>query len=765
MMNSHRRSRRHGLPHRLPAPILASLLLLATTGLAQAQSKAYVASSSEGGVVTAIDTATNTPVATISVGGRPTRVAVSADGTQAYVANAALSSVSVIDTASDAVVATIALGGSPSALAVTPDGASLYVLLTSGVVEVVDTFTHTPVATVPIGGAGGGIAITPDGTRAYVAAGLVSVVDTATNTVVRTFPAEMTAVPNVTTTAVGVAIAPGGSTAYVTTTAFFLGNAGFSGGGGIAVVDTATDTVTQTIGLGALPGPIALTPDGSRAYVAIDNIWVNTGYGAAFLPGRSVAVVDTLTNTVAGSIDLGADGANWTLQNTAKGVVVTPDRGHVYASVPRLGIVAVADVNTNLVVSTIAVAAGPSGLGAAASGSPLVPYVVDAVVDTGTISSAGGIAVANVLTNDRLGGLPPTPAHVTLSKQSSTSVRVTLDPTTGAVSVAPGTAVGTYSLVYRMCEIAAPTNCDNATVTVTVRGPFVINAVDDSATSFPGRTAVGSVLANDTLAGAAATLTLVHLTQVSSTTTGVTLNTASGSVVVAAGASLGTQTLVYRICERASPGNCDDARVTLTIVAFPIDALDDTASAPRTGGTVIANVLTNDRLAGAVATLASVTLALEGPAPSGVTLNTATGAVVVAAGTPVGTHTLRYRICERARPSNCDAANVSVTVNPYVVSAVNDYARGSSKAANTALASVLTNDRLAGAPATIAKVRLSLVSLTPANEKIRLDLTDGSVDVLGKTSSGLYALVYQICEAASPSNCARATVTVDLSGK
>ena len=198
--------------------------------------------------------------------------------------------------------------------------------------------------------------------------------------------------------------------------------------------------------------------------------------------------------------------------------------------------------------------------------------------------------------------------------------------------------------------------------------------------------------------------------------------------MVAAGASLGAQTLVYRICERASPGNCDTARVTLTIVAFAIDAVDDTASAPRTGGTVIASVLANDRLDGAVATLASVILSLEGTSPSGVTLNTATGAVVVTAGTPVGTHTLRYRIEHRTR-------------------------------------GVLTNDRLAGKPATIASVRLSLVSLTPANEKIRLDLTDGSVDVLGKTNSGLYALVYQICEAASPSNCARATVTLDLSGK
>jgi YVTN family beta-propeller protein len=739
-------------------------LLLFAAGLAEAQPKAYVVNSSAG-VVTAIDTATNTPVGVIPVGVNPTHVAVSADGAQAYVANSASSSVSVIDTASDAVVATIALGANPSALAVTPNGAWLYVLLASGVVEVVDTVTYATVATVAIGGTSGGIAITPDGTRAYVAAGLVSVVDTATNTVVRTFPAETAAMPDVATSAVGVALLPDGSRAYVTTTTFFFGDIGFSAGGGIAVVDTAIDTVTQTIWLDALPGPIALTPDGSRAYVAIDAIWVDTGYGAGFLPGRSVTVVDTLTNAVAGSIDLGAAGTNWTLQNTARGLVVTPDRGHVYASVPRLSVVAVADVNTNLVVATIPVAAGPSGLGAAASGPPLVPYLVDAVDDSGTISSAGGIVVASVLSNDRLGGLRPTAAHVTLSEQSSTDVGVTLDPATGAVAVTPGTAVGTYTLVYNMCETAAPTNCDNAAVTVTVRAPFVVDAVDDSATSFPGRTAVASVLANDTLAGAAATLALVNLTQVSSTSTGVTLNTATGSVVVAAGAALGTETLVYRICERASLGNCDDARVTVTIVAFLIDAVDDGASVPRTGGTAIANVLANDRFDGAVATLASVTLSLEGTAPSGVTLNTATGAVVAAAGAPVGTHALRYRICERTRPSNCDAANVAVTVNPYVVSAVNDYARASSKVANTALASVLTNDRLGGAPATTANVRLSLVSLAPANTKIRLNLTNGSVDVLGKTSSGLYSLVYQICEAASPSNCAHATVTLDLSGK
>ena len=78
---------------------------------------------------------------------------------------------------------------------------------------------------------------------------------------------------------------------------------------------------------------------------------------------------------------------------------------------------------------------------------------------------------------------------------------------------------------------------------------------------------------------------------------------------------------------------------------------------------------------------------------------------------------------------------------------------------------MLANDQLAGVLATPATVRLSLASLTPANNMIRLDLSDGSVDVLGKTSSGTYSLVYEICEIAMPTNCARATVRIDLSGK
>ncbi len=745
---------------------MLALFVASRVARAEAQTKAYVVHTGAN-LVTVIDTATGTVAATVPVGTGPTKLAVARDGSRAYVINRDSASISVIDTASDAVVATIPVGGTPAGVAVAPDGRLLYVTTTSGVVEVIDTTAQTVVETIAVGSSGGDIAITPDGSRAYVTDGLIYVIDTATNVVVKSFAAETAPVPGVTSTASSVLFSPDGSRAYVGVFFFGFGSAGFTASGGIILVDTASESVAGEITLGSIPGSLALTPDGSRLYVGIQSTFVNTGYGAGFFPGSHVVVIDTITDSVAWSaiIDLGRDGPNWTQQNTAAGIGVTADRRFVYIAVPRLSRVAVADVNTNAVTTLIPVTPGPGHVAVVPDNAvPPVPYLIDAADDSATMTTSGGTAVANVLANDRIGGIGATFAHVTLTQQSSTSVGVTLDSGSGAVRVAAGTAVGIETLVYRICEIAEPSNCDTATVTVNVLPPYVIDAVNDSAgVTFPGRTVLASVLANDTLGGTPATTARVSLSTVSSTAAGVTLS-ASGSVFVALGTPAGTHTLKYRICELVDTTNCDVAKVTVTVNLFPIDAVNDSGLVPKAGGTAVANVLANDKFANAVATLAKVRLSQLSSTHAGVSLNVATGAVTVAAGTTVGTHMLNYSICEIAMPSNCDAAVVTVTVLATPITAVGDYARASSKVANTAVANVLANDRLGGAAATLANVTLKLVSLTPANNKIRLDLTDGSVDVLGKTSSGVYLLVYEICEIAMPTNCARATVRLDLSG-
>jgi hypothetical protein len=233
---------------------------------------------------------------------------------------------------------------------------------------------------------------------------------------------------------------------------------------------------------------------------------------------------------------------------------------------------------------------------------------MEATDDSSTMTTAGGPAVANVLANDRIGGIAATLAHVALTQVSSTSERLTLDVASGAVNLAAGGTVGVETLVYRICEIAAASNCDEATVTVDVLAPYTIDAVDDNGgVTFPGRAIVGNVVANDTLGGTPATFARVTLSTVSSTAAGLTLDAATGTVYVALGTA-GTHRLRYRICEIVNPANCDDADVTVTVNPFVIDAVNDTGLVPKAGGTAVPNVLANDTFAAATATLTKVSL-------------------------------------------------------------------------------------------------------------------------------------------------------------
>jgi large repetitive protein len=279
-----------------------------------------------------------------------------------------------------------------------------------------------------------------------------------------------------------------------------------------------------------------------------------------------------------------------------------------------------------------------------------------------------------------------------------------------------------------------------------------------------GGVAVPSVLANDWVAGVRATMANSQLSVESSSNAGVSLNLADGSVGVAPGTQAGTHTLIYKLCEAANSTNCDGAAVRVTVPPYVVKAVNDVGSAsPSSGGIAIATVLANDTLGAGRATTANVFLSQLSSTSAGVSLNTTNGAVVVAQGTPIGTQSLLYKVCEIANPSNCDVATATVAVQPYVIDAVDDSTRASSKTGGTAIPNVLSNDRLGNLPASLTLVTLTQVS--PAIPGITLVLNTGAVTVAPKTTSGLYTLIYKICETASASNCDQATVTLDLSGK
>jgi YVTN family beta-propeller protein len=81
--------------------------------------RAYVTNSGSDSV-SVIDTSLQTVVSTINVGGHPEQIVVTRDGTRAYVANSSASSVSVIDLVTNSIVDTLTTAVSPTTLALHP---------------------------------------------------------------------------------------------------------------------------------------------------------------------------------------------------------------------------------------------------------------------------------------------------------------------------------------------------------------------------------------------------------------------------------------------------------------------------------------------------------------------------------------------------------------------------------------------------------------------------------------------------------------------
>ncbi|GAB1594852.1 Ig-like domain-containing protein [Lysobacter claricitrinus] len=374
----------------------------------------------------------------------------------------------------------------------------------------------------------------------------------------------------------------------------------------------------------------------------------------------------------------------------------------------------------------------------------------------------GATAVAGVLANDTLNGGAATPSNATLAQVSTTQPNVTLDIATGAVVVAPGTPAGTYTLVYRVCEAINPSNCQTGTVTVTVSAA-VVNAVNDAAGPIEGSagaTGVVNVLGNDTIGAAPATASIATVTPSGNGPLSVNAN---GTVDVAANTPAGTYPLTYTVCEQLNPTNCDTATVSIIVSAAVIAANDDAPSpiTGATGGVAMANVLANDTLGIAAPSLATVTLTQQSTSNPAIALDVATGAVNVAAGTPAGTYTLVYRICQQLNPSNCDSATVTVVVSAAAIDAVDDAASNvNGVAGNANVLNVLGNDLLNGATATVSNATLAQVSTTNAN--VTLSVSTGAVAVAAGTPAGTYIVTYRLCEQLNPANCDTATASIDV---
>lgn len=264
--------------------------------------------------VTVTIAAVNVQLAQTTVGDRPNGIALTPDGTRAYIANQGVNTVSVVDTATNAVVATVAVASPPTAVVVSPDGTRAYVTSQTGTVSVINTATNTAIN---VGGATRGIAVSPDGSRVYATMpnlGQVVAIDTATRSIVATFGG-VGLIPN------RIVVAPDGGRAYVTN------NASAS----VAVLDLVTNTVVTSIAVATIPNVLAISPDGSRVYVTSADT-------------NAVTIIDTAGDTVINTINVGSPsrGAAINFAGTLLYVTAGPT-----SSVGTVSVFAIGDLGAN----------------------------------------------------------------------------------------------------------------------------------------------------------------------------------------------------------------------------------------------------------------------------------------------------------------------------------------------------------------------------------------------------------------------------------
>lgn len=308
--------------------VVALSFLAGAVGLAQ---EAAVFSQSDSTVPT------NRIVAKIPVGIDPAFCVVSPDNATLYVANVYSGTVSVIDTATNTVKFKISPGGPLGGLALTPDGTQLYVAnnVTGGgyhTVSVINTKTKTVSANLDVSGAYY-LTATPDGKSVWVPNGYgIAIINTATNQISNTISTSGTALP------VELVFSPDGSSAYVLCQVIGAGESGY----GLLKIDTGTQKSVQLCwGTLNLPSGIAITPDGSKLY------FLNLPPNWRTRVTRHVVVFNTVQDKIETKI-LFKDGTD------AGQCAVTPNGKYVYfaetASSTQIDQTVMIDTATDLVV-------------------------------------------------------------------------------------------------------------------------------------------------------------------------------------------------------------------------------------------------------------------------------------------------------------------------------------------------------------------------------------------------------------------------------
>jgi hypothetical protein len=398
---------------------------------------------------------------------------------------------------------------------------------------------------------------------------------------------------------------------------------------------------------------------------------------------------------------------------------------------------------------------------------------VNAVPDSGTADAGiGSRPIANVVANDTVNGAQAVlgaSGNATIAKVGSWPSGITLNTTTGAVTTSASLAVGIYSVQYQLCDTNTPPDCATATDTINViASSIVANPDSGTADAGIGSQPIANVTANDSVNGATPVLGSAGNATISRSgtwPTGIALNTTTGAVTTSASLAAGPYSVAYQLCDRNAPANCATTSASVNVIIASIVANPDSGTADAgIGSQPIANVTANDSVNGATPVLGpsgTATISRSGTWPTGIALNTTTGAVTTSASLAAGPYSVAYQLCDRNVPANCVTTTDTVNVINSSIVANPDSGTAAAGTASRPIQNVAANDTVNGSPATLGGSGNATVQQSGSwPSGFAFNSATGAVTVTAMTAPNTYNFQYQLCDRNVPANCVGGNISV-----
>lgn len=403
----------------------------------------------------------------------------------------------------------------------------------------------------------------------------------------------------------------------------------------------------------------------------------------------------------------------------------------------------------------------------------------------------------NVLTNDRLSGVTPNTTQVDIIPvTTATGVSIESD---GSIKVAASTPAGVYTLTYKIKEKNTTNQSAEATVTVKVKNtltatPATLNTPITPSVDASTPKEIGDVLDQTRLNGNKPNTSQVDITVTQQATPQVagdpvpSINTTTGKVEIPSGVKPGTYTIKYKLCDKVTPQTCT-GEVTLPITvaggnttttvaddftANPVERSNAEEVVKKNDGTPL-NVLSNDKLGTRTNIDTNVVEIIPaGSSHAGVSIDTATGQVKVAANTPAGVHEVKYKIKEKGQTTESAEATAKIVVknkvelDPATIpSSVNTPDDGNDKSIANVLDKAKINGNKPNATDVVITVPSPAQKVNPSDIVPYVDTATGKVIVPVGTKPGNHQITYQVCDRMpagqeAAQTCKTATITIPV---